>query len=68
MDLTLRVWRQAGPDAAGRFETYAMPGVSEDMSFLELFDVLNEKLVAGERGARSRSTTTAARASAGRAP
>ena len=44
MDLTLRVWRQAGPDATGRFETYAMPGVSEDMSFLELFDVLNEKL------------------------
>ena len=44
MDLTLRVWRQAGPDAPGKFETYAMPGVSEDMSFLELFDVLNEQL------------------------
>jgi succinate dehydrogenase / fumarate reductase iron-sulfur subunit len=46
VDLTLRVWRQAGPDAPGRFEIYAMPGVSEDMSFLELFDVLNEKLIA----------------------
>jgi succinate dehydrogenase / fumarate reductase iron-sulfur subunit len=46
MDLTLRVWRQGGPDQPGRFETYAMPGVSADMSFLELFDVLNEKLVA----------------------
>ena len=46
MDLTLRVWRQPGPDAPGKFETYAMPGVSEDMSFLELFDVLNEKLLA----------------------
>lgn len=46
MDLTLRVWRQAGPDAPGKFETYAMPDVSEDMSFLELFDVLNEKLLA----------------------
>jgi succinate dehydrogenase / fumarate reductase iron-sulfur subunit len=46
VDLTLRVWRQSGPDAPGRFETYAMPGVSEDMSFLELFDVLNEKLLA----------------------
>ena len=45
MDLTLRVWRQAGPEASGRFETYAMPGVSEDMSFLELFDVLNEQLL-----------------------
>jgi succinate dehydrogenase / fumarate reductase iron-sulfur subunit len=44
MDLTLRVWRQAGPDQPGRFETYAMPGVSEDMSFLELFDVLNDRL------------------------
>jgi succinate dehydrogenase / fumarate reductase iron-sulfur subunit len=46
VDLTLRVWRQAGPGTPGRFETYAMPGVSEDMSFLELFDVLNEKLIA----------------------
>jgi len=45
MDLTLRVWRQAGPDEPGHFETYAMPGVSEDMSFLELFDVLNERLM-----------------------
>ncbi|MBM3674851.1 MAG: succinate dehydrogenase/fumarate reductase iron-sulfur subunit [Actinobacteria bacterium] len=44
MDLNLKVWRQAGPDAPGRFETYAMRGVSEDMSFLELFDVLNEQL------------------------
>ncbi len=48
MNLTLRVWRQAGPGAAGRFETYPMPDVSEDMSFLELFDVLNDQLV--ERG------------------
>ncbi|MEP6625958.1 MAG: succinate dehydrogenase/fumarate reductase iron-sulfur subunit [Acidimicrobiia bacterium] len=48
MDLTLRVWRQTGPDAPGKFETYAMPGVSEDMSFLELFDVLNEKLLADD--------------------
>jgi succinate dehydrogenase and fumarate reductase iron-sulfur protein len=48
MDLTLRVWRQAGPDSTGRFETYAMPGVSEDMSFLELFDVLNEQLLADD--------------------
>lgn len=46
MDLTLRVWRQNGPADTGRFETYAMPGVSEDMSFLELFDVLNEQLIA----------------------
>jgi succinate dehydrogenase / fumarate reductase iron-sulfur subunit len=45
VDLTLRVWRQDGPKAPGRFETYDMKGVSADMSFLELFDVLNEQLV-----------------------
>jgi succinate dehydrogenase / fumarate reductase, iron-sulfur subunit len=44
VDLNLKVWRQDGPDAAGRFETYEMREVSEEMSFLELFDVLNEQL------------------------
>ena len=44
MDLNLRVWRQDGPDVPGRFETYEMRGVSKEMSFLELFDVLNEQL------------------------
>ena len=44
MDLNLRVWRQAGPDAVGRFETYEMRDVSPEMSFLELFDILNEQL------------------------
>jgi len=48
MDLTLRVWRQAGPDAPGRFEEHAVGDISPDMSFLELFDVLNERLT--ERG------------------
>ncbi len=46
LDLTLKVWRQAGPDAAGRFVTYELTGISEDMSFLEMFDVLNEQLIA----------------------
>ena len=46
LDLTLRVWRQASPNDAGRMVTYEMPGVSEDMSFLELLDVLNERLTA----------------------
>jgi succinate dehydrogenase / fumarate reductase, iron-sulfur subunit len=45
MDLTLHVWRQAGPNAPGRMETYAARGVSEDMSFLEMLDVVNEGLV-----------------------
>jgi succinate dehydrogenase / fumarate reductase iron-sulfur subunit len=44
VDLNLKVWRQAGPDAPGGFETYEMRDVSEEMSFLELFDVLNEQL------------------------
>jgi succinate dehydrogenase iron-sulfur subunit len=44
VDLNLRVWRQEGPGAAGRFETYEMRDVSPEMSFLELFDILNEQL------------------------
>ena len=44
MDLNLKVWRQDGPTAAGQFETYEMRDVSAEMSFLELFDVLNEQL------------------------
>ena len=44
MNLTLRIWRQAGPRQAGRFETYEAPGVSPDMSFLEMLDVVNERL------------------------
>jgi succinate dehydrogenase / fumarate reductase iron-sulfur subunit len=46
ISLTLKVWRQAGPDTDGRFETYELREISEDMSFLEMFDVLNEQLIA----------------------
>jgi len=49
MKLTLRVWRQPGPDAPGDFETYEVDEVSEEMSFLELLDVLNERLVSEGR-------------------
>ncbi|MDF1501477.1 succinate dehydrogenase/fumarate reductase iron-sulfur subunit [Roseisolibacter sp. H3M3-2] len=45
MKITLHVWRQAGPKAAGKLETYTLGHVSPDMSFLEMFDVLNEELV-----------------------
>ena len=45
MNVTLRVWRQAGPTAPGRFETYEATDVSEDSSFLEMLDVVNEGLV-----------------------
>jgi succinate dehydrogenase / fumarate reductase iron-sulfur subunit len=43
--LTLEVWRQKGPEDAGRFETYVLESVSPDNSFLEMLDQLNEKLV-----------------------
>jgi succinate dehydrogenase / fumarate reductase iron-sulfur subunit len=46
MRLLLKVWRQAGPQESGRLETYALEDVSPDMSFLEMLDVLNERLVA----------------------
>lgn len=45
INITLKVWRQRGPKEKGHFETYDMPGVSVNMSFLEMLDTLNEKLV-----------------------
>ncbi len=45
MNLTLRVWRQAGPDAPGRFETYEATDISPDSSFLEMLDNVNEELI-----------------------
>ena len=48
MKLTLKVWRQNGPRSQGHFETHEMPEVSEDMSFLEVLDAVNEDLI--ERG------------------
>jgi succinate dehydrogenase / fumarate reductase iron-sulfur subunit len=46
MRITLRVWRQTGPAAQGRLETYVAEDVSRDMSFLEMLDVVNEALIA----------------------
>ena len=48
LNLTLKVWRQAGPDQRGDFKTYPLNGISTHMSFLEMLDVLNEQLI--ERG------------------
>ena len=45
MKLTLKVWRQRGPNDAGKIETHQMTDVSPDMSFLEMLDVLNEQLM-----------------------
>ncbi len=44
MKVTLRIWRQAKQDAQGRMVSYPLDGVSEDMSFLEMLDLLNEHL------------------------
>jgi len=45
MNLTLKVWRQKNSKDKGSFETYPVSGISSEMSFLEMFDVLNERLV-----------------------
>jgi succinate dehydrogenase / fumarate reductase iron-sulfur subunit len=45
MDLTLRVWRQKGPQDAGRLETISAKNISPNMSFLEMLDVVNEDLI-----------------------
>jgi succinate dehydrogenase / fumarate reductase, iron-sulfur subunit len=43
--LTLKVWRQEGPDTPGRFETYPANDVNPNMSFLEMLDIVNEELI-----------------------
>jgi len=44
IQLTLKIWRQEGPDVSGRFVTYASGPISPDLSLLEMLDVLNERL------------------------
>lgn len=44
MNLTLKIWRQAGPNTKGEMVTYPVTDISPDMSFLEMLDVLNEQL------------------------
>ncbi|HEY9170636.1 MAG TPA: succinate dehydrogenase/fumarate reductase iron-sulfur subunit [Lutibacter sp.] len=46
MNLTLKIWRQKGPQDKGRMVEYKVTDISEHMSFLEMMDVLNESLVA----------------------
>ncbi len=49
MIINLRVWRQANAQSAGKMVSYRVENVSEDMSFLEMLDLLNENLtVSGE--------------------
>ena len=45
MDLTLKVWRQKNGQSTGRIETYQVSGIIPDMSFLEMLDVTNERLI-----------------------
>jgi succinate dehydrogenase / fumarate reductase, iron-sulfur subunit len=44
MNLTLHVWRQAGPSAPGSFETFQASDVSDSMSFLDMLDLVNERI------------------------
>ncbi|WP_221395064.1 succinate dehydrogenase/fumarate reductase iron-sulfur subunit [Dyadobacter sp. NIV53] len=45
MHIKLKVWRQSNSNTQGGFENYSLDTVSPDMSFLEMFDILNEKLI-----------------------
>lgn len=45
MNLKLKIWRQEAPDQSGHFMDYEAKGVSPDMSFLEMMDVVNEELI-----------------------
>ena len=47
MKIHLNVWRQKNAHTKGKFETYDLNNISEDMSFLEMLDVLNEGLING---------------------
>jgi len=44
INITLKVWRQKGPDYKGRLETISVNDVETHMSFLEMLDVVNERL------------------------
>ena len=45
MNLTLKIWRQKNDKETGKLVTYPVKDISPDMSFLEMFDVLNEELI-----------------------
>ena len=45
MHITLQVWRQPSSTAAGAFETYDVPDISPEMSFLEMLDIVNDRLL-----------------------
>jgi succinate dehydrogenase / fumarate reductase iron-sulfur subunit len=45
LNVTLKVWRQDGPDAPGHFDVIDAPGINDEMSFLEMLDLVNERLI-----------------------
>ncbi len=51
LHVTLKVWRQAGPDTAGAFDTIDVPDINDEMSFLEMLDIVNERLIADGKDA-----------------
>ncbi len=48
MKLFLKIWRQSNADSDGNFQNYEIEDITPDMSFLEMMDVLNEKLIIEE--------------------
>ncbi len=44
-NITLKIWRQNGPDSDGRFESHHIAEITDEASFLELLDILNERLI-----------------------
>ena len=51
MRFTLHIWRQENSDSKGFIETHEIEGISEEMSFLEMLDLLNENLIKQGRDA-----------------
>ena len=47
INITLKVWRQKGPNVKGQFETYQLKNINQGTSFLEMLDILNEQLISG---------------------
>ena len=50
INIKVKVWRQRGPREKGHFETYALKDVPQSASFLEMIDILNEQLIAEDKG------------------
>ena len=45
LNLNLKIWRQKNPEGTGQFVSYRIENINTDMSFLEMLDVLNQKLI-----------------------